>query len=249
MQNRLLSSILTMAAALAFSPRILAQTPAQPDLSGTWLPPRDGHHRRFSPEDAPLQPWAMEIYKINRQGVTDPYEQGLDPLDPMMYCLPPGVPRAYTAPAAFSLFQVPGQVLMIFESASQVRYIYTDGRDHPDGFPVTFMGHSIGKYDGDTLVVDTIGVDESTWLDTIGTPHSDALHVVERLRRVSRDTLEVDFRFEDPKAYTRPWTGKKVFKSNPDWQIMLGSFCEDRFKADFEKRSLRDKKDWIEFRK
>jgi hypothetical protein len=68
------------------------------------------------------------------------------------------------------------------------------------------MGHSIGRWEGDTLVVDTVSIDEDTWLDGIGTPHSDELHVVERIRRVGQDTLEIEFRFEDPKAYTKPWT-------------------------------------------
>ncbi len=84
-------------------------------------------------------------------------------------------------------------------------------------------------------------------MDDIGTPHSDALHVVERLRRVDHDTLELEFRFEDPKAFTRPWIGKKVFQLNPDWQYIPGLTCEDRFKADFERKSLRDEKEWHEF--
>ena len=249
MQPRLLSPILMLVAALAFSPAMPAQTPPQPDLSGTWLPPSDGRHRRLSTEDAPLQPWALEIYKTNRQGVRNFYDSGLDPLDPMMYCLPSGVPRAYTAPSAFSIFQTSGHVLMIFETTAQVRYIYTDGRAHPEGFPLTFMGHSVGRWDGDTLVVDTVALDDTSWMDNVGTPHSDALRIVERLRRAPQDTLEVNFRFEDPKAFTRPWTGKKVFQWKPDWQILLGAACEDRFKADFARRSLRDKKDWIEINK
>ena len=194
-----------------------------------------------------MQPWALEMYKANRVGITDPLLQGLAPVDPFMYCLPSGTPRSYTAPLPFEIVQVPGRVYMIFQTNSLPRYIYTDGRAHPEGFPATFMGHSIGKWDGDTLVVDTIALDETTWLDTVGTPHSDALHVEERLRRTDRATLEIDFLFEDPKAYTRPWRGKKVFKLDPDWEMIPGVICEDRFKADFSRKALRDKKDWIEF--
>ena len=86
-------------------------------------------------------------------------------------------------------------------------------------------------------------------MDGLGTPHSEALHVVERIRRAAPDTLEINFRFEDTNAFSRPWTGKKVFQLTPDWEFIPGILCEDRFKADFARRSLRDQTDWIEFRK
>jgi hypothetical protein len=258
MQNSWRAWILTVAAALSFSPVLWAQTSARPeaskntpDLSGTWIQSPGSLNRRFSAEDAPLQPWALETYKANREGATDPNRSGPDWLDPTMYCLQSGVPRVYTSPFPIEIVQAPGRVYMIFQAQSSPspRYIYTDGQDHPEGYPTTFMGHSTGRWDGDTLVVDTISIDGDTWLDGIGTPHSDALHVVERLRRVAQDTLEIEFRFEDPKAYTKPWTGKKVFKLNQDWEYVPGITCDDRFKADFTKKSLRDKKDWIEFKK
>jgi hypothetical protein len=205
--------------------------------------------RRFSAEDAPLQPWALEIYKTNREGATDPNRNGDDGLDPTMYCLQSGVPRVYTSPFPIEIIQLPGRILMVSQAQSSPspRYIYTDGREHPEGYPITFLGHSIGRWDGDTLVVDTINIDPDSWVDGIGTPHSDALHVVERLRRTAQDALEAEFRFEDSKAFTRPWTGKKVYKLNPDWEYVPGLTCDDRYKAEFAKRSLRGKKDWIEF--
>ena len=86
-------------------------------------------------------------------------------------------------------------------------------------------------------------------MDDAATPHSDALHVVERLRRVAQDTLEVDFLFEDPKAFTRPWRGKKVLELAPDWKYIPAFLCEDRFKADFEQKSLRDETNFIERRR
>lgn len=259
MENRWLAWILAVtilaATALACSPAIFAQTAGQgaakapPDLSGTWMPPNDGHHRRFSPEDAPLQPRALEAYKANREGIRDFYLQGAPHMDPFMYCMPSGMPRAYTAPLPFDIVQVPGRVHMIFQTNPLVRYIYTDGRGHPEGFPITFMGHSVGRWDGDTLVVDTVGIDDTSWLDTAGTPHSDSLRIEERFRRAAADRLEIDFLFEDSKAYTRPWRGKKVFQLDRDWEMIPGVHCEDRFKQDFERKVLRDKKDWIEFGK
>ena len=255
MPNRWMGLILGVSTALALSSLLFAQTPARSeaakgpsDLSGMWRQPPGGLTDRFSTEDAPLQLWALEIYKANREGVMDSSSSGLNGLDPQMYCLPLGLPRVYASTSPIEIVQVPGRVYMIFQSVQNPlsRYIYIDGRGHPEGYPSTFMGHSVGHWEGDTLVVDTIGIDEVTWMDDIGTPHSDALHVVERFRRVDQNTLEVELRFEDRKAFTRPWTGKKVFQLNPDWQYLPGLVCEDRFKADFERKSLRDKKDWIE---
>ena len=103
-----------------------------------------------------------------------------------------------------------------------------DGQGHPDGYPITWMGHSIGKWDGDTLVVDTVGIHEKAWVDNLGLPHSEALRVVERFRRVGQDTLEYELTADDPKAYTKPWTGKKIFRlMPPDYNIMEHVICEE----------------------
>jgi hypothetical protein len=118
----------------------------------------------------------------------------------------------------------------------QVRRIYTDGRKHLEGAPLTFMGDSIGKWDGDTLVVETVGLNDLTWLDGLGHPHSDALRIVERIKRFDHDTLVIDFLFDDPKAYTKPWTGRKIYKSRPNWQIMEYILCEDHMKEEFSRK-------------
>jgi hypothetical protein len=89
------------------------------------------------------------------------------------------------------------------------------------------MGYSIGKYEGNTLVVDTTDMNDKTWIDTLGHPHSDALHLVERFRRPSHDTLEIAFTFDDPKTYTKPWTGKKVYRLQPPgYEIKEDIICE-----------------------
>src|SRR5262245_34763017 len=114
MQNRWRSWILTVAAAFSLSPVLWAQTSARPepgqntpDLSGMWVQAPARLPGRFSDADAPLQPWAQDIYKVNRQGVTDPRQSGLNGLDPEMYCLPEGMPRVYTMPPPFELVQKP----------------------------------------------------------------------------------------------------------------------------------------------
>jgi hypothetical protein len=119
-------------------------------------------------------------------------------------------------------------VYILSEMDHSVRRIYMDGRGHPDGYPSTWMGHSIGKYEGNTLVVDTAAINETTWIDTLGHPHSDALHLVERIRRLNHDTLEIEVTFEDPKIYTRPWTGKKVYQLQPpNYELKEDVICEE----------------------
>ena len=257
MRNCLVRSILGVVTALAFLPVVLAQTPAQPgsgaakgtpDLSGVWdrpgatkqgtagpgavvLPEQrrgDLPRQAFTREEPPMQPWAAEKYKVARQGKPDLYEDGRDELDPSYNCFPPGTPRVFTIPRPFEIRQFPDQVLLLFETDHSVRRIYMDGRGHPEGYPITWMGHSIGKWDGDTLVVDTVGINDKTWLDALGHPHTDALHVVERFRRVNHDTLEIDFLFDDPKAYTKPWTGKKVYQlMPPGYEVLEDVNCDD----------------------
>ena len=115
---------------------------------------------------------------------------------------------------------------MFFEFNHFVRQIYTDGRKHFTDLGPTWMGDSIGAWQGDTLVVDTIGFNDKTWIDRMGHPHSEDLHVVERIRRVSQDTLQIDLTINDPKAYTKPWGGRLNFQLRPGWNI-TELVCED----------------------
>src|SRR3984957_12650132 len=158
------------------------------ELDGVWMERRDTI--AFSQNDPPLQPWAAERYRAAKPGY-GPHASA-NPQDPVLNCLPPGVPRILLMPFPMQIAQVRGDVLMIFEYDHFLRPIYTDGRPHPKNLDPTWMGNSIGKWDGDTLVVDTIGFNDKTWLDMVGHPHSDALHVSERARRVDRNTLEDD---------------------------------------------------------
>ena len=250
MPKRFLAPSLGLMAALVFSIAVHAQTsrPAKtgqsktaspvPDLSGIWveagapgsgikLAPGAMNFRRFTKEDPPLQPWALEKFKYNREGVTDPNESGLDERDPEESCYPIGPTRIYAIPRPIEIVQTPRQILLLSEWDHTVRRIYLDGREHPPGYPYGWEGHSIGKWDGDTLVIDTIDTRPETWVDGIGTPHTEELHVVERLRRVKPDTLEVDVQFDDPKAYTKTWGGKKTFILKPKFEILDHVNCEE----------------------
>ena len=243
MRNRLLGSILMVAAVLAIAPDMLAQTAAQPgaataraaaskpDLSGVWawaLKGDSGGRRRFNMEEPPLQPGAMQIYKTNRAGVRDPDGSGLDDLDPWSYCFPPGMVRGMLGSTSpFEIIQLPNRLVILDEMSNSNRQIFLDGRGHPDGWPFGWMGHSTGSWDGDMLVVDTVGLNEKTWMDHAGTPHSNALHVVERFRRLDQNTLQIDFQFDDPKAFTKPWGAKRLYKLRMDWNIVEKILCEE----------------------
>ena len=135
------------------------------------------------------------------------------------------------------IMQTPGRVVMLYEYDHFVREIYTDGRQHPKDLNSTWMGDSIGKWEGDTLVVDSVGFNDKTWLDNDGHPHTDELHVVERVHRTSHDTLTIDVTIDDPKAYTKPWGGHMIFELKPDWN--LGEMvCEDNITfSDLQKKT------------
>lgn len=232
MRNRFLGSIVVATVVLAASVVLLnrmaqrrdtgtvASAPSTPDLSGVWLQRAVGD--TFTKEVPPLQPWAEARTKANLEAGPDE--------DPEMKCFPSGMPRIYVHQYPIEILQLPGRVIMFFEYDHFVRQIWTDGRTHPseDELNATWMGHSIGSWDGDTLVVDSVGFNDKTWLDNAGHPHSDALRVVERIRRVDHDTLQIDFTFDDPKAYTRPWTGQREFRLRPGWEI-TEQVCADNF--------------------
>ena len=250
MRNRFIGWTFAAVAMISFALGLFAQLPQQsgrtdsqvptlaPDLSGVWQPlPRGGERHRFMTEPAPMQPWALEEFNYAKNP-TVPMGRGRDELEPRYNCLPPGPTGLMLSPRPFEIIQSPRRVLVLHEWDHWVRQIWTDGREHPDGYPITWMGHSIGKWDGDTLVVDTVGINStSSWIDRAGTPHSDALHVVERFRRLDHGTLEVEFLFDDPKAYTKPWGGKKVYKLGEGWEILEHVVCEELL---LEKRGFRE---------
>jgi hypothetical protein len=151
----------------------------------------------------PFMPWAAKVYDYNSANVSK--------YDPEGYCLPPGGPRMMATPYPMEIVQLPDQkrIFMVYEGATHIwREVYMDGRAHPQGDALnpTYLGHSVGRWDGDTLVVDVVGFNEGTWIDYYGHPHTDLLHVVERISRPDKGTLRYEATIDDPGAYTRPWT-------------------------------------------
>ena len=142
--------------------------------------------------------------------------------DPQANCLPFGVPRG--APYPWRIVRAPADgaathMFILYEgNIHSYRQIFMTGK-HPDDPDPTWYGHSVGHWEKDTLVVDTVGFNDKTWLDAEGHPHSDELHLVERIRRVNHDTMSIDFTIDDPKAYTKPWVSHAIFELKPGWNI------------------------------
>ena len=151
----------------------------------------------------PFMPWSAAVYDYNVRNESK--------YDPEGYCLPPGGPRMMATPYPMEIIQLPEQkrVIMTFEGATHIwRDIYMDGRPHPSGDDLnpTYLGHSVGRWEGDMLVIDVVGFNEATWLDYSGHPHTDQLHVIEKLSRPNKGTLHYEVTIDDPGAYTKPWT-------------------------------------------
>ena len=149
----------------------------------------------------PFLPWtkAMQAYNASNASLYDP--EG--------FCLPPGGPRAFATPYPAEIVQQGGRIIVIFEGGGHVwREIHMDGRPHPKGDALnpTYFGHSVGRWEGDTLVVDTVGYNEKTWLDYAGHMHTEQLHTLERITRRDRDTLHYEVTMTDSGAYSAPWT-------------------------------------------
>lgn len=177
-------------------------------------------------DQLPMTPWAEARFQANKPSFGPNREENSN--DPAYGCYPPGVPRVYASiGAGMQIIEQPGRTLMLF--GNNVRQIYTDRRPHPKSLHPLWMGHSIGSWQGDRFIVDTIGVDQRTWVDRMGHPHSDALHLTERFRRTNYNTLELEMTIEDPKAYTTPWTAEKSFQLRPASERAGGGACEDVF--------------------
>jgi len=190
----------------------------KPDLSGIWLIESPklliNLAANLKPGELPIQPWAEALTKERSTGIHAAEE-------PQAHCLPPGLPRINATPNPFKINQQePGVVVILYEAFNLYRQIFTDGRELGKDPNPSWLGYSVGKWDGDTLVVDTTGFNGKTWLDQAGHPTTDALHVTERFRRRDFGHLEIQTTIDDPKAYTKPWSATEVMELQPDTELM-----------------------------
>ena len=217
--------------------RAMAQLP---DWRGVWqlagqgiFDPSTVEPPGASPNDTP---WARERPPYNAeweakyQFVINEHKAGRLLFDPATNCSPMGVPRVLGGllPYMFEIINKPDQTWMVFEYMSLTRRIYTDGHPHPpaDDLWPTWTGHSVGHWEGDTLVVDTVSIRAAAY-DRTGATHSDQLHLVERWRLIDPGTLENQMVLEDPVAFTRPWRVTRLYKRQPPGTRLDNIYCND----------------------
>jgi len=206
-------------------PDLTAPTPrtadGKPDLSGIWEPTWMIQFRRQTPQSSPtpggppvatfadvgagfkeglpLQPWAAELLKTRKE------QHSKD--NPDAHCLPMGLMQFHLHPQPRKIIQTPDLMVMLYEGNAGIRQIYTDGRSLPTNDPQPWWyGYSVGRWDGDTFVVETSGFRDGGWLDINGSPLTDAGKMIERYRRLNFGVMEIDVTIDDPKAYTKPFT-------------------------------------------
>lgn len=216
-----------------------------PDLSGVWQPAPDATDpaggiegivgprylidvtRDFKPEDVPFQPWAEALYKQRNANFRRD--------NPLIRCLPAGVPRlnAYTHP--YKIVQTPELIVILYESLTMFRQIFVDGREHPKDPQPSWMGYSIGRWEDDVLVVETIGFNDQTWLDGAGHPHSEEMRLTERFRRRDAGHMDIEIVIDDPKAYTKPLRYVQPQRLLPDADL-IEYVCAENAKEVFRAR-------------
>jgi hypothetical protein len=225
--KRFVASVCAVALASAIGARPVAgQSQAAgtpPDLTGLWDGAPGGNTRDLAKYmksqglTIPFTPLGAERYKKVDMAK-----------NPNAYCLPPGPSRALTGPSPFFIVQHKDAVSFNFENHGVYRVVYINGKHPADiaDYP-QFMGHSIGKWEGDTLVVDTVGINDRTWLDSYGLEHSDKLHLTERFQKVG-DTIKYTVVYEDPVFFMKPWTATLNFVRQKD--RLMEYVCNDNEK-------------------
>ncbi len=189
--------------------RPVPRTPdGKPDFSGMWM---WASVAGFRNEPPPYQPWAAAKHQEFRNRLN------ID--DPMGRCLLIGVPRITTMPMSIKIVQQPNELVFLYEAFRGIRVVPVDGRGHPDDLEPGFLGDSVGRWEGDTLVVDVTGFNGRTWLAFGASHHTDALHVTERYTRTDYETILYEVTMEDSKAFTKPWTTRSTIKFHPEERI------------------------------
>lgn len=219
----LLLAVLSGAALLALGARVWAQSERPggtyasiaelPDWGGLWEIARGGAFLSDEPSLTPAYAARAARYEAEQAA-------GRIQDTPAANCVPPGLPVIMWEPYPLEILLTPGKVTIMIEAYSQWRQIFTDGRPLPENPDPAFMGHSIGHWDGDTLVVETVGISTETPLGrNYGARHSDEMRMVERMRLAEPDLLEIETAITDPLALTAPWTSMRVYARHRDWTL------------------------------
>jgi hypothetical protein len=191
------------------------------EISGVWLYQGSGGSEGLSPEKdmPPMTPWAQAKFAAERPG----YGSRATPEgnDPILQCDPAGFPRIMFFPTPFEFLQASDKIIQFWEREHTWRPIWADGRALPKDADPTWYGYAVGHWEGDyTLVVESTGFNDKTWLGATGYPHSDEMRVTERYQRVDHDTIRYNIRVDDPKAYTKPIIGpERTMKLRPGVEL------------------------------
>src|SRR6202140_3360265 len=243
MHHRLTHAFGVLVAAIAFSPMVFAQTsppsetkkapaanssPAQPlshDLSGVWMQYDDGTAPGFARMNAvddrtrpPLTPWGQKMFDAAKP-LMGPRAVGGQEDSAALHCDPSGPPQLLILPNPWEIVQIPGRTFMFFEEYHIWHTIWTDGRPLPKDSDPSWLGYSVGHWEGDTFVVETAGFNDKVWADGMGHPHSEALRLTERFHRRDFGHLDWEMTFDDPKMYTKPFTIKIPHELVADFDI------------------------------
>lgn len=207
-------------------PNLAAPAPrtadGRPDFSGLWRLNGLGYvFNIFGDQPVEMLPWARELYA--KRSITFAKDS------PDSNCLPPGPNAGLFGMTPTKFIQTKNVLVVLYEEAP-TRQVFLDGRPLPKDPNPTWMGYSVGRWDGDTLVVDTAGYNDRTWLDLTGHPHTESLHVTEKFRRLNTGQMKVEMTFDDPKTYTRPWTISVDAQLVPDTEL-LEFVCNENEKS------------------
>jgi hypothetical protein len=206
-------------------PNLTAPAPktqdGKPDLSGIWRVTTGRYLQNIAADlgQPPFQPWAAALYKER----TDVLGKGR----PSERCIPHGIPDGMVVRNfPFKIVHTSGVVVILYEEFNHFRQIFTDGRGFPPETSESWFGYSLGKWEGNTFVAETVGFNDKSWLDDPGLPHSEALRVTERFQRRDFGHMDIQITFDDPKAYTKPWSVTIPFDLYPDTEL-IESICEN----------------------
>ena len=205
-------------------PNLSAPAPKMPDgkpnLSGIWASADNKYLQNLAADgiEVPFQPWAEKLYKER--------SENLGKGRPSERCLTHGVTDFDALGINWKIIQTPGMIAVLYEAYNHYRQIFLDGRPLPKPTQPAYLGYSVGRWEGETLVVDTTGFNDVGWLDDGGHPQTEALHVTERFRRRDFGHIDLQLTIDDPKAYTKPWGPTLRLNFQPDDELME-SICEN----------------------
>ena len=185
---------------------------ATPKDRGLWTPNFGIRDPLLNGKQTPYMEWSRALWDDREKHELEPHAR----------CKASGVSRQFMTPYGVEFVELPeAQRIFIFDVGGPHTYrtVFMDGREHPKDLTPTYYGHSIGKWEGDTLVIDTVGFNESFWLDRRGMPHTEKLHTIEKFTRTDANTIRYEATIDDPGAYTAPWTGGFTLRWEPNMEL------------------------------